>query len=57
MDLLDRKTNQELIQTLLAESAKARNELNCAQADINKAQSRLSFLLVIANELIKRQGD
>lgn len=57
MDLLDKKTDKEILQSVLAETAKTTNELQCAQKDINKAQSRLSFLIVMANELIKRQGD
>jgi predicted transcriptional regulator len=57
MDLLDRKTDKELLQSLLAELAKAKNELACAKGDIDKINSRLSFLLVAANTLIKRQGD
>jgi hypothetical protein len=57
MDLIDSKTDQELLKSLLAETAKARNEINCSQADLNKAQSRISFLLVIINKLIERQGD
>ena len=57
MDLLDNKTNQELYESLVAEAAKARNELACAQRDLTKAQSRLSFILLLANKLIERQGD
>jgi len=57
MDILDNKTDQELYESLLAEAAKARNELTCAQRDLNKAQSRLSFILVLANELINRKVD
>ena len=55
MDLLDRKTTDELLKSVLAEAAKARNEIKCAEADIHKAQNRLSFLLVLANELINRK--
>lgn len=51
------KTNSELIESILAEIAKARNEITCAQGDIQKAQSRLSFLVVLANELINRGED
>jgi xanthine/CO dehydrogenase XdhC/CoxF family maturation factor len=56
MDIIDSKTDQELAQSILAEVAKARNELQCAQADIRKAQNRLSFLIVLANKLINRKG-
>jgi hypothetical protein len=57
MDVLENKTNKELLKSLLAEIAKAQNEIKCARGDIDKAQSRLSFLIVLANELINRQGD
>lgn len=57
MDILDKKTDKELLQSVVAELAKATNELKCAQGDLNKAQSRLSFLVVLANKLINRNGD
>ena len=57
MDLLDKKSDLELLQSLLAEMAKANNEIKCAQADLNKAQSRMKFLLLLANTLIERQKD
>ncbi|CAB5225870.1 hypothetical protein UFOVP758_27 [uncultured Caudovirales phage] len=55
MDILDSKTDKELTQSLLAELAKARNELSCAKGDLDKANNRLNFLLVIANKLIDRK--
>lgn len=55
MDILDKKTNDELLRSLLAEVAKATNELRCARADVEKAQSRLTFVVALVNELIKRQ--
>lgn len=57
MDILDKKTDEELHKSILAEVAKARNELVCARSDLEKANSRLSFLLVVVNTLINRQGD
>lgn len=57
MDVLDNKTDKELLQSLVAEIAKATNEIKCAQGDIQKAQSRIRFLLVVAHELIERQKD
>lgn len=57
MDILENKTDQELLQSLIAESAKAQNELRCAQRDLDKAQSRVSFCLVLLNNLIGRKGD
>ena len=57
MDVLDRKTDHELLQSVIAELAKAKNEINTAQRDIQKADSRIRFLLVLAHKLIDRQGD
>ena len=55
MDVLDNKTDKELLDSLLPEVAKAMNEIRCAKRDLEKATSRISFLLVITNELINRQ--
>jgi hypothetical protein len=57
MDILDSKSNDELLASVLAELAKARNEVACAQRDLNKANSRIGFLLVVANTLIDRSKD
>ena len=57
MDVLDRKTDHELLQSVIAELAKAKNEINTAQRDLQKADSRIRFLLVLAHKLIDRQGD
>jgi hypothetical protein len=57
MDILDTKSDKDLLKSLLAEIAKARNELSCAKGDLDKANSRLSFLIVVANKLIERQKD
>jgi hypothetical protein len=55
MDILDKKTDEELYRSLLGEIAKARNEIACAKGDLDKASSRLSFLLVVTNTLIERK--
>jgi hypothetical protein len=57
MDLIDEKTNAELVKSLLGELAKAKNEIACARQDLEKANSRMSFLLVLTNKLIDRQKD
>lgn len=57
MDLLENKSDKEILQSLLAEIAKAKNEISCARGDIQKAQSRLTFLIVAANEMLNRQKD
>lgn len=54
MDILDTKTNDELLQSLLSEVAKSNSEIRTAQADIDKAQRRIKFCVVLANKLIDR---
>lgn len=57
-DLLEDKTEQELIDSILAEIAKSSNELGCIRRDQQKIASRLSFCLLILNHLKDRQkGD
>lgn len=54
MDLLDSKTDKELLDSLVAEAAKATAEIRSAQNDIDKARSRIKFVLVLANKMIDR---
>ncbi len=56
MQIIEEKTDAELLQSLTAELAKSQNELKCATADVAKVQSRLSFLRILANELSNRIG-
>jgi hypothetical protein len=55
MDVLKSKTEEELLDSLLAEIAKARNEMRCAEADIKKAGGRITFLVALVNEVINRK--
>ena len=55
--LLSEKSAHSLLETVIAEIAKSTNEIRCAKRDIHKAESRLSFLTAVANELINRTGD
>jgi hypothetical protein len=57
MDILKTKSDVQLLESLIAEIAKATNELRCARGDLDKAQGRIRFLLVVAHELINRQKD
>jgi hypothetical protein len=57
MDILDSKTDKQLLESLIAEIAKATNEIKCARGDIEKAQGRIRFLLVVAHTLIERSKD
>lgn len=55
MDILDNKTDEELLRSLLAETAKAKNELHHGIKDFEKAIGRLSFVLVLINTLLERE--
>jgi len=55
MDVIGNKSDKELLESIVAEIAKATNEIKCARGDIDKAQSRIKFLLVLAHEMIQRQ--
>lgn len=57
MDNIDNKTDDQLLVSLLAETAKAGNEIKCAQKDLQKAQSRLQFVVMLTNNLINRKKD
>ena len=54
MDIINTKTDEELLKSLLSEIAKARNEVSCAARDLDKANRRMSFLIMLANSLIDR---
>jgi len=57
MDVIDDKSDKELLESLIAEVAKASNEIKCARGDIEKAQSRIRFINMVLHTLIDRQGD
>lgn len=57
MNIIDSKSEQQLLDSLVAEIAKATNELRCAKDDLAKAQGRIKFLLVVVHELINRKKD
>jgi len=57
MQILEDKTDLELIQSLLAETAKAQNEIGQALSDLEKAKRRLKFVILIANKMIERSED
>jgi hypothetical protein len=54
-DLLDDKTDEELLSTLIREVAKASSELATASSDITKAQNRIRFSIVLINRLLERK--
>jgi len=55
--VLSTKTEEELLQTILAEVAKAKSEIKCALGDVKKAEGRLAFTILLANEMINRGID
>lgn len=55
MQILNTLNKKELAQTILAEVAKAKNEIKCAESDLKKAKSRLGFLVAVANELLTKE--
>ena len=57
MEVLKTKSDSDIVKSLVAEAAKASNEIKCAQRDLEQAQNRLSFILVLINEMIKRKED
>jgi hypothetical protein len=57
MEVIDNKSDRELLESLIAEIAKSTGELRCARGDIEKAQSRIKFCLMVAHKLIERKED
>lgn len=57
MDLLSSKSQAVLLESLIAELAKATNEIKCAQSDLQKAKGRLQFAIAVTNELLNRKED
>ena len=55
MDLIDDKTDIDILKSVLAELAKSKAELQCARNDLEKINSRLSFNIVLVNRLIARK--
>jgi hypothetical protein len=55
--IFDNHTYEEIQRSILAETAKAANELKCAQRDLNQADMRLKFILAAINHLQQRYED
>ncbi len=55
MQVVKDKTDGDLHKSLIAELAKAQNEIACARGDLDKASSRLKFVLMVVNELKDRK--
>lgn len=57
MKILENKSDEELLASMLIESAKASNELKCIKNDAEKVSNRVSFLLLLINTLTERLKD
>lgn len=57
MDILDNKSQKELLQSLLGSAAKAQNEIRSAEADLQKAIKRNQFNIMLINKMIEREKD
>jgi len=57
VDVIDEKSDRELLEVVIAETAKAANELTCAQQDLDKAHGRLGFNLVLLHRLRDRLAE
>jgi len=57
MKILDTKNPTELLQSVLAESAKSINEIKCARQDLDKATSRMKFCLMLINLIMEKTGE
>ena len=49
--IFDNKTLDEIYDSLVAESAKAVNELRCAQKDLDQATARMKFVIATLHYL------
>ena len=56
-NILDEKTDAELLASLLASVAKAQNEIKSAESDLQKAVRRNQFNIMLINKLLERAKD
>lgn len=57
MDIIKNNSTKDLLSSMIAELAKAQNEIRCAQRDVDKANKRISFCLSVINALQDRHKD
>lgn len=55
--MFENVSDVQMLRSMLAEIAKANNEIKCARADLEKAQNRVNFLIMLTNKLIERKVD
>jgi hypothetical protein len=57
LKMFENVSDEQMLRSMLAETAKANNEIRCAQADLDKAKNRLGFLVMLTNKLIDRKKE
>jgi len=57
MQIWDNHSTKDILKSLEQEIAKARNELDCAYKDIEKAKNRIAFSLSAIHSLKKRDNN
>jgi hypothetical protein len=55
--IFDTLTNEQLLRSMEAESAKAIAEVKCARKDLEQADARLRFLLSVIHHLKDKIGE
>jgi len=55
--LFDELSDEQILRSMIAESAKAISELKCARRDLEQADARLRFLLGAIHHLRDKIGD
>lgn len=55
--IFDELTDEQILRSLIAECAKALNEIKCARKDLDVADARLRFLLSAVHHLNDKIGE
>lgn len=55
--IFDNHSEDDIYRSILAEAAKAANELRCSRNDLNQVDVRIRFILAAINHLQQRYED
>lgn len=55
MDVIENKSRKQILQSIQADIAKAKNEVRCAQKDLGTVYSRLEFNALLITKLLERE--
>ena len=55
--IFDKLTEEDIILSLIAESAKSMNEIKCARKDLEQADARLRFILSALHYIKDKTGE